>query len=111
MRASSGLAESSDGILILPEGSATPGTLFVAAFPAAQDTIYELDVTPNRPDALGHVGLARELAGALPELQFTPPAAGTPMRTSSQSLAALVQDRQSRHRALPALQRRAPCWM
>src|SRR3954469_16227494 len=41
-----GLAESADGILILPEGAAPPGTRFVDAFPAAQDTIYELDVTP-----------------------------------------------------------------
>lgn len=29
---------------------------------ALRDTIYELSLTPNRPDALGHVGLARELA-------------------------------------------------
>jgi phenylalanyl-tRNA synthetase beta chain len=85
-----GLAESADGILILPAGSATPGTRFVDAFPAAQDTIYELDVTPNRPDALGHVGLARELA-ALFELPFTAPEAGTPARTASGDLEALVK--------------------
>lgn len=84
-----GLAESADGILILPAGSASPGTRFVDAFPAAQDTIYELDVTPNRPDALGHVGLARELA-ALFGLPFTPPAAGTPSRSSNESLNALI---------------------
>ncbi|HWZ92818.1 MAG TPA: phenylalanine--tRNA ligase subunit beta, partial [Polyangiaceae bacterium] len=85
-----GLAESADGILILPHGSAAPGAPFVAAFPAAQDTIYELDVTPNRPDALGHVGLARELA-ALFELEFAPPPAGTPARTASASLESLIQ--------------------
>jgi phenylalanyl-tRNA synthetase beta chain len=85
-----GLAESADGILILPEGSATPGTRFVDAFPTAQDTIYELDVTPNRSDALGHVGLARELA-ALLELAFTPPAAGAPARTADANLNSLVQ--------------------
>ena len=85
-----GLAESADGILILPAGSASPGTRFVDAFPAAQDTIYELDVTPNRPDALGHVGLARELA-ALLELAFAPPATGTPARTAGGSVEALVQ--------------------
>src|SRR3954462_9362383 len=79
-----GLAESADGILILPEGSAAPGTRFVDAFPAAQDTIYDLDVTPNRPDALGHVGLARELA-ALFGLPFSAPSAGTPARLSSES--------------------------
>jgi phenylalanyl-tRNA synthetase beta chain len=85
-----GLAESADGILILPEGSAAPGARFVEAFPAAQDTIYELDVTPNRPDALGHVGLARELA-ALFELQFAAPRAGTPKREAKAKIADLVQ--------------------
>ena len=85
-----GLAESADGILILPEGSAAPGTRFIDAFPAAQDTIYELDVTPNRPDALGHVGLARELA-ALFDLSFTPPAAGTPLKNAAQQLDSLIQ--------------------
>jgi len=85
-----GLAESADGILILPEGSAAPGARFVDAFPAAQDTIYELDVTPNRPDALGHVGLARELA-ALLGLPFTPPSAGTPLKSASESLDALIK--------------------
>ncbi|HEY1537323.1 MAG TPA: phenylalanine--tRNA ligase beta subunit-related protein, partial [Polyangiaceae bacterium] len=85
-----GLAESADGILVLPEGSAQPGTRFVDAFPAAQDTIYELDVMPNRPDALGHVGLAREL-GALLALPFTPPPAGTPARHASEQLGALLK--------------------
>jgi len=85
-----GLADGGDGILILPPGSAKAGTAFVSAFPAAQDTIYELDVTPNRPDALGHVGLARELA-ALLGLSFTPPAAGTAQKNSDAKLAELVQ--------------------
>jgi phenylalanyl-tRNA synthetase beta chain len=85
-----GLAENAEGILILPDGSATPGTPFVAAFPAAQDTLYELDVTPNRPDALGHVGLARELA-ALFDVPFTVPGAGVPKRSASEDLHALIE--------------------
>ncbi|HEY3669069.1 MAG TPA: phenylalanine--tRNA ligase subunit beta, partial [Polyangiaceae bacterium] len=85
-----GLADSANGILILPEGSAKAGARFVDAFPAAQDTIYELDVTPNRPDALGHVGLAREL-GALLGLPFTPPPAGTPTRAANEKLEALIR--------------------
>ena len=85
-----GLAESAEGILVLPEGAAAPGTRFVDAFPAAQDTIYDLDVTPNRPDALGHVGLARELA-TLFGLPFSPPAAGTPARAAKESLESLIQ--------------------
>ncbi len=85
-----GLAESAEGILILPDGSAAPGARLVDAFPAVQDTIYELDVTPNRPDALGHVGLARELAGLF-GLPFVPPGAGTPVRSSGESLSRLIQ--------------------
>ncbi len=57
-----GLAESSQGILTYPAGAFPVGTRFIDAFPEARDVIYELDVTPNRPDALGHVGVARDMA-------------------------------------------------
>ena len=66
-----GLSDASDGILILPKGTAKPGTKFTDAVPSASDTIYELDLTPNRADALGHVGLARE-AAALFGVKFEP---------------------------------------
>ena len=33
--------------------------------PKTHDTIFEIGLTPNRPDGLGHVGLAREAGGAL----------------------------------------------
>ena len=58
-------ASSEEGIVILPEATAAPGTLLVHAVPATSDTIYEIGVTPNRPDALGHVGIARDARGAL----------------------------------------------
>src|SRR5438270_1317555 len=57
-----GLTEESDGILILPAGTAKPGERFAKAVPAAMDTIFEICLTPNRPDGLGHIGLAREVA-------------------------------------------------
>jgi phenylalanyl-tRNA synthetase beta chain len=57
-----GLTDDSEGILILPPDLAAPGTPLVQALPAARDTILELGLTPNRADALGHVGLAREAA-------------------------------------------------
>jgi phenylalanyl-tRNA synthetase beta chain len=57
-----GLSEESDGIVILPQGLAKPGTKLSDALPCTQDWIYELDLTPNRPDALGHVGIARDVA-------------------------------------------------
>lgn len=61
------------GILILPPGSALPGTKLSDAIPTSSDTIFEIGLTPNRPDGLGHVGLARELAAIL-GAAFAPPA-------------------------------------
>jgi len=55
-----GLGQEHDGIMEL-ETDAAPGTAFLQAFPVADDRL-ELDVTPNRPDLLGHKGVARELA-------------------------------------------------
>jgi phenylalanyl-tRNA synthetase beta chain len=75
-----GLAEQSQGIVVLPAGSVEPGTPFLKAFPEVRDTVYELSITPNRPDALGHLGVARDLAAAhqlqlrLPESDKTPAA-------------------------------------
>jgi phenylalanyl-tRNA synthetase beta chain len=57
-----GLGDDSDGILVLAAGAVSPGTPLVKALPAARDTILEIGLTPNRPDALGHRGLAREAA-------------------------------------------------
>ncbi len=57
-----GLGDSSEGILVLPAGMTAPGTHLVQALPAARDTIFEIGLTPNRPDALGHRGIAREAA-------------------------------------------------
>jgi phenylalanyl-tRNA synthetase beta chain len=68
-----------EGILVLPAKTSEPGTPLVKAVPAVSDTILELSVTPNRPDALGHVGLARELA-ALYELPFAFPEPQSPAR-------------------------------
>jgi phenylalanyl-tRNA synthetase beta chain len=52
------------GIVVLDErdGAARAGQRIGDAFGGIVDTIIELSVTPNRPDALGHVGVARDLA-------------------------------------------------
>lgn len=53
-----GLAADADGLLILPPE--TPlGIPLREVF--ASDTIFELEITPNRPDLLSHFGVAREL--------------------------------------------------
>ena len=55
-----GLGESHDGILILDP--TTPPGIPLQEIPGLCDTVFEINVTPNRPDALGHLGVARELA-------------------------------------------------
>jgi phenylalanyl-tRNA synthetase beta chain len=73
-------AEEDHGILVLPPGQAAPGTPLRDVLPV-HDYILHLNLTPNRPDGLGHVGLARELA-ALFDLPFAPPAPGAPAQVA-----------------------------
>lgn len=54
-----------DGIMVLPDDlAAAPGT-FASAALELDDVVLEIGLTPNRPDCLGHVGLARELSALL----------------------------------------------
>jgi phenylalanyl-tRNA synthetase beta chain len=81
-----GLGDDASGILVLSGGSATPGASLVQALPAAQDTVLDIALTPNRPDGLGHVGLARE-AAALFGVPFAPRLAEPPERSREEDLA------------------------
>ncbi len=55
-----GLAQDAAGLLIL-DGKVAPGTAVTKAL-ALEDALLEVNVTPNRPDCLSHVGIAREVA-------------------------------------------------
>ncbi|MDQ4079300.1 MAG: phenylalanine--tRNA ligase beta subunit-related protein, partial [Gemmatimonadota bacterium] len=57
-----GLGDDHQGIMELDIDDA-PGTPFLEAMPIG-DTRLVLDVTPNRPDLLSHLGVAREIAAA-----------------------------------------------
>lgn len=59
-----GLGTSHDGILVLP-GETKVGTAAAALFEIESDWVYEIGLTPNRSDALGHIGVARDLAAYL----------------------------------------------
>ncbi|HEX5401779.1 MAG TPA: phenylalanine--tRNA ligase subunit beta [Pseudonocardiaceae bacterium] len=67
-----GLGDEHAGILVLPSGTASPGTDAVALLELA-DTVIELAITPDRGYALSVRGLARELACAL-DVPFADPA-------------------------------------
>lgn len=58
-----GLGQEHDGIWEL-NVEAAPGTPLLDVLPLADDRLV-VDVTPNRPDLLGHKGVARELAASL----------------------------------------------
>ena len=53
------IGKDSDGIMILPED--TPVGVPIKEYLGINDTVFELEITPNRPDCLSHIGIAREL--------------------------------------------------
>ncbi len=55
-----GLGEGHDGLLIL-DGQPALGTPINEVLPAG-DTVFDIEITPNRPDCQCHLGIARELA-------------------------------------------------
>jgi phenylalanyl-tRNA synthetase beta chain len=57
-----GVSPAHDGILILP-GDIEPGTDLKRLF-GLDDAVLEIEVTPNRPDFLSVLGIAREVAAA-----------------------------------------------
>jgi phenylalanyl-tRNA synthetase beta chain len=59
-----GLGASHDGIMVLP-AEVKVGTPAAAFFNIENDTILEVDLTPNRIDAASHLGVARDLAASL----------------------------------------------
>jgi phenylalanyl-tRNA synthetase beta chain len=66
-----GLAEKSEGIIELPDGA--PIGADVRALLDLDDSVLEVNVTPNRGDAMSVLGLARELAALTGEALRSPP--------------------------------------
>lgn len=59
-----GLGESHDGIMVLAE-EVEPGTPAATYFDLKDDILIEIGLTPNRCDAMGHIGVARDLKAAI----------------------------------------------
>ena len=55
-----GLGNDGDGIIILPEDA--PLGVEYRVYKKLNDVIFELEITPNRPDCLSYIGIAREIA-------------------------------------------------
>jgi len=81
-----GLGDDHSGIMVLPEG--TPlGVPYGEALRIEPDVLFDLDVTRNRPDCWGYVGIARDVAAQMgigfrppsPELLFAGPERTAPV--------------------------------
>lgn len=59
-----GLGESHDGIMILNE-DLKPGTPASKVFEIETDEVFEIGLTPNRADAMSHMGVARDLRAGI----------------------------------------------
>ncbi len=58
-----GISADHDGIMILPEDA--PLGTDLASYLGFEDTCYDVEITPNRPDLLGIIGVARDLSALL----------------------------------------------
>ena len=59
-----GLGEETDGIMVL-DAKAKVGLPASAYFQLDSDIVFEIGLTPNRSDAMGHIGVARDLKTVL----------------------------------------------
>ncbi|MFM2228813.1 MAG: hypothetical protein RL607_71 [Bacteroidota bacterium] len=59
-----GLGENHDGIMIL-DAKLKPGTPLAEVLKIENDEVFEIGLTPNRADAMSHMGVARDLRAGL----------------------------------------------
>lgn len=84
-----GVGEEADGILVLSDDLEV-GSRFVDHI-ELPDVVFDLAITPNRPDAMSMVGLARELAAHF-ELDFRVPSPHLPSTSGEIDLRIDIED-------------------
>ena len=87
-----GLSSDADGILILPNNLKL-GTDVFEALGVSADTVFDLDVTRNRPDCNGYLGVARDL-GANLGVKVSAPSGDKAKKGSARSLKVSIADKQ-----------------
>jgi phenylalanyl-tRNA synthetase beta chain len=95
-----GLSDDASGLLVL-DPAVAPGTPIARALDL-EDVLLEVNVTPNRPDALSHVGIAREVAallGASVRLPEPAPREGGPPAAQAVSVRVEAPERCARYLA------------
>jgi len=87
-----GLGSDHEGIMVLDKEKYQPGTLFSANHEPS-DTMFVINVTPNRPDCLSHIGIAREIAALTGQkLQYPQISIREEAPPASESIAIDIQD-------------------
>src|SRR5206468_6481315 len=96
-----GLPDQVDGLLILPADAPIGKPFAEYLGRTGSDVVYDLEITPNRPDLNSVIGIAREISAVtgnpllvpqinLPLLRSTEH--GTPVPTASELVAVRLQD-------------------
>ena len=97
-----GIGEGASGLLLLPLGTARPGVELKDLW--AADEVLDVEVTPNRADALSVLGVARDLAAylnlelVLPSKGLEPQGAGEVKLTVTQEKTILHRDPENKPR-------------
>ena len=87
-----GITADADGILILPKDLKLGSEVF-AALGIESDCVFDLDVTRNRPDCNGYLGVARDL-GAHLGVKVAAPTGDKSKKGSSKSIKVSIADKQ-----------------
>ncbi|WP_031425343.1 phenylalanine--tRNA ligase subunit beta [Flavimarina sp. Hel_I_48] len=64
-----GLGKSHDGIMVLDK-NLEPGTPLSELYDVESDHVFEIGLTPNRADAMSHMGVARDLRAGMVQLNL-----------------------------------------
>lgn len=94
-----GISDNHDGIMVLDD-SVQPGMAFSDLFQQSKDTVFEIGLTPNRPDAACHIGVARDLSSVLEESTLTTPLTESSelVHSESANISITIEDPDKCHR-------------
>jgi phenylalanyl-tRNA synthetase beta chain len=89
-----GLGHSHEGIMVL-DAAAVPGTLAKDYFKLNDDYMYEIGLTPNRADAVSHLGTARDIAAFLKIAICKPDVSAFKVDNTSSNIKVIVENEQA----------------
>src|SRR5215469_2140131 len=88
-----GLPDKVDGLLILPKDAPIGKPFAEYLGRSGSDVVYDLEITPNRPDWNSVIGIAREIAAVTSNKLKIPDVGGTSVPASRESVENLVSIR------------------